>query len=71
MEGDTIEFDVLSLVAVHQSVPATQGKAEAGKRKLFKALCHIGIRRIGSVPGYSMINFLTRFKCPITGTKKE
>ena len=31
MEGDTIEFDVLSLVAVHQSVPATQGKAEAGK----------------------------------------
>ena len=27
--GDTIEFDVLSLVAVHPSVPATYGEAIA------------------------------------------
>ena len=41
LEGDKIEVDVLSLLAAHQSIPATDGEAMS---------CHKGFLRIDSVP---------------------
>ena len=52
-EENTVEFDVLSLVAAHQSVPATYGVVS---ETVHKALCHIDVQWTDPV------NILIQFK---------